>query len=123
MKESRRCPFCGKETTVEVDKEGYSAYLAGVDIVEAFPDMSSFDREVLITGMCYDCQSSTFNRPKPGEDWGKCLGECTCCGCSVWESKNKLENGLYFCRSCGTRMSLDGDSLVDVEEGEYDEPV
>ena len=34
--------------------------IKNVDIQRAFPYLSADEREVLITGMCYDCQAKVF---------------------------------------------------------------
>ena len=47
-----------------------------------------------------DCQSKTFNKPKPGEDWGKQIGTCECCDCAIWE-KDLNKEGPSRCPQCG----------------------
>lgn len=54
------CPFCGKVTTLNVPADGFMAWQNGSLVQSAFPDMSAEDREVLISGMCIDCQDSIF---------------------------------------------------------------
>lgn len=99
----KKCPHCGAVTRLEAESKQLSDYSAGMSVQEAFPDLNAFDRELIITGMCHDCSSKIFNCPKPGDDsWGKCIGDCPCCGSSIWSIKNKLENGEYKCSSCYT---------------------
>lgn len=56
-----KCPFCGKETQVkDVSPEGWFALMRGALMQVAFPNMSAEDREVLISGLCKECQASVF---------------------------------------------------------------
>ena len=55
-----RCPFCGKTGLVEVDVKQYEAWQSGTLIQNAMPALSATQREMLITGMCEDCQNSIF---------------------------------------------------------------
>ncbi len=114
---SMKCPFCSKSTTVSVDKEAFDAYKAGINIAEALPTMSLFDREVLKTGMCYDCQERTFGVPAPGheEAWGERLGECGCCGAPIYSRRNK-DGYAYVCKCCGCHHYYEGE-LKEVDEG------
>jgi len=54
-----KCPFCGKESVFDVDKEtwykGEQAYKNGALIQNAWPTLSPAQRELLITGMCEEC--------------------------------------------------------------------
>ena len=129
MKESRRCPFCGKETTVEVDKEGYSAYLSGVNIVEAFPDMKLFIALLgfAVLSMCCSAAQNVILL----HTWAIKVPLLLLLGVGAIGSITMIIYGIIsfvketylLLRSCITGMRLDGDNLVDVEEGEYDEPV
>lgn len=56
------CPFCGKETTLTVSLDGYMAWREGELIQRALPELSSNEREMLISGICPEC-------------WEKCFGE------------------------------------------------
>lgn len=102
------CPFCGKMQEIEIDGEALMAYNIGGNIMKCFPDLCSADRELIITGTCYECQERIFHTPSPGSDWGKVIGECNVCGCSIYERDadgkdvaecpqchypNKVENG------------------------------
>ena len=54
------CPFCGKVTTFEVDKEvwnrGVKAYEDdGKLIQDAWPTLTPSQREAILTGICDDC--------------------------------------------------------------------
>lgn len=103
-----KCVTCGANQSIEVDEAWYEKFKSGMSVQDALPKSNLFTRECLISGMCFDCQSRVFHRPKPGESWGEILGECECCGSSVYER----DNGV--CPQCGTGLSEgeedDGDS-------------
>lgn len=83
------CPMCGEVQKVEMTEREYNSLMVGtLSVQESLPNHNAFDRETLISGMCHDCQSKMFNRPKPGEDWGPILGECGCCGARIYEKDN-----------------------------------
>lgn len=54
------CPGCGKTTTLVVDEKALDAAVGGTLIQKAFPDMSSDDRERLISGYCATCWDILF---------------------------------------------------------------
>ena len=55
------CPFCGEVTTIDVTEEQAYAYFFTDELVQnIFPDFTSTEREVLISGMCEKCQKSFF---------------------------------------------------------------
>ena len=95
-----KCVFCGKIQAVNVDENSYKKWIDGELIQRAMPDLNEFEREALISELCFDCQSKTFNMPKPGEDWGKQIGTCECCGCDIWE-KDLNKEGPSRCPQCG----------------------
>lgn len=92
------CKFCGKTETHEFPEKGLELWQNGTNIQEAMPEVDVFSREFLITGMCFDCISKTYNKPKPGEDWGDCIGECEECGTPIYEK----DKGV--CPTCHTKM-------------------
>ena len=99
---SRKCPFCGKVSTHSYDKDAYERYMSGeCSIQEVFYNEHPMDRELLLTGMCHDCCEKTFGTPAPEHEaeWGKCVGECDCCGRPVYEKDAK--EGTFRCKSCG----------------------
>ena len=57
---SVKCPFCGKVTEIEVPLVGYLDWEDGELIQNAMPNLSAEDRELLISGVCYDCQRKIF---------------------------------------------------------------
>ena len=71
----RRCPFCGTISHVTCDEKAYDMYATTrTPIQEIFPDMDLHTRELLISGMCFNCQASFFE-----EDDDDCNGECSTC--------------------------------------------
>lgn len=55
------CPFCGKATTIQVVEEDYCAWkFDGVHIQNAMPYLPANVREMLISGVCDECQDELF---------------------------------------------------------------
>jgi len=54
------CPWCAKEATVDVPDEGWSRFMAGTHVQDAFPDLSDDERELLLTGFCPSCWDEVF---------------------------------------------------------------
>lgn len=96
------CPFCNKTSRLSYRPEDLQAYRSGKNIREAFPKMNSFERELLISGICFDCQEQVFNTPAPGHEaqWGDRITECGCCGAPIWE-KDITEGSSIVCPCCG----------------------
>lgn len=66
------CPFCGKTTELAVDCNALSDYRCGAVLVqEAFPTLTTTERELIKTGMCPECQNSVFDTSDgvDGELW------------------------------------------------------
>lgn len=82
------CINCEKPESHEYPFDGYQAYRSGARIKDALPECNAFEREFLISKLCFDCQSKIFHRPKPGESWGAVVGECEVCGCTIYENDN-----------------------------------
>lgn len=63
------CPFCGKANVIEV----FSTQLAKFEaddtmfVADAFPQLSTTDRESLISGICPECQESVFGESDDDE--------------------------------------------------------
>lgn len=101
------CPSCGKASEYEVTANQYNRiqkkyYEEGEKIQNVVPELNSFQREMLVSGMCFDCQSKLYNMPVPGDtSWGNLIGECECCGTPIWSKKNARDGG-YECPSCNT---------------------
>lgn len=53
------CPFCHKRQEVEVDTYKYMLWNVGELLIQdAFPELSSSERELLMTGICNKCWPS-----------------------------------------------------------------
>ncbi len=59
---TRQCPFCGKIQDIEVDILGLLAWEDGACVQKAFPNLSDSEREVIISGICFDCQEPIFKK-------------------------------------------------------------
>ncbi len=94
---TRTCPSCKKRESHTFTVQEWENYSHGMLIQEAMPKRTAFEREFLISNMCFECQSKIFNRPMPGDDWGKSR-ECPVCGCNVWDK----DNGV--CPSCHSKL-------------------
>lgn len=83
------CILCGCEQEVFLDKEGFNKYLSGISLQKALPQANSFEREFVLSGMCFQCQSKVFGHPSPGQEasYGKYLGSCDCCGYPLYARK------------------------------------
>ena len=101
MEVKKVCPVCGTVTTLEVDAKEYQDWLGGKLIQQAMPTTHKADREVLISGMCYNCYEEMFNEPAPGNEskFGNRLGCCSCCDRAVY-SKD-VKDG-FVCKACGS---------------------
>jgi hypothetical protein len=49
------CPFCHKEQAIEVNRIGYDKWRNGTLIQDAFPELTKFQRELMISGCCQEC--------------------------------------------------------------------
>lgn len=55
------CPFCGTDTAIEVDADGYFAWKYEGELIQnALPNLDPSKRELLISGICEDCQKNIF---------------------------------------------------------------
>lgn len=107
------CPICGEVFTIGIDVADDVAEKidSGIMTLKEATEPGTFDREVFISGMCYDCQEKTFNRPAPGheEEWGKCAGECPVCGCPIYD-KNLADDK---CPQCHCTISAEGGVITE----------
>lgn len=55
------CPFCGRAKAVEVPVVGYRRWKCGELIQDALSELNKTDREMLLSGLCPDCQNKIFN--------------------------------------------------------------
>ena len=58
----RMCPFCTKLDAYEFDitQAQIDEWAFGMVIQKAMPELTPSQREVFITGMCYECQEGIF---------------------------------------------------------------
>ena len=107
---SVKCPICGNVTVIYMDAETLNRIQSGSENIspQNFPKLNSFEREALISHMCFDCQEKTFHRPAPGheEAWGKPFAECDVCGSTIWDPKDRNEEGKLICHCCNTPYGL-----------------
>lgn len=63
------CPMCRKQSarTLDTNQKQYQKWLDGVLIQEAMPQLSTDDREYVITGFCDSCMDSVFSTPEEAE--------------------------------------------------------
>lgn len=55
-----QCPWCGKDYEIRVPYAGYIKWRNGVLIENAFPTLTTTERECIITGYCEACQNKLF---------------------------------------------------------------
>ena len=57
------CPFCGTISSVDVQPtELTMLFFSGeLSVQKAFPYLSATNREILISGICADCQEKIFD--------------------------------------------------------------
>ena len=55
-----KCHHCDEEYSIEVSVEGYEKWENGELIQKALPELSSGERELLISGTCDDCWDEMF---------------------------------------------------------------
>ena len=55
-----QCPFCGRGNEVEVNETDYWDWEDGMLAQDAFPYLSTSEREMLISGCCPTCQNKMF---------------------------------------------------------------
>lgn len=104
IKMTVHCCTCGESQEIEVDSVGYEKWMKGTLIQLALPKTDKFTRDALVTRMCFDCLSKTFNMPKPGEDWGESIGTCECCDATLW--KKDVEDGIATCPCCYNKQEV-----------------
>lgn len=55
-----RCPICGKSYIVIVPHEGFIKWRSGSRIQDCLPNLSSEDREALMSGICGECWDKIY---------------------------------------------------------------
>jgi len=63
-----KCPFCRTKTEIKISAKGYENWIDGDSIQTAFPDMPAEDRELLVSGICYNCQEKIFTDDEEDDD-------------------------------------------------------
>ena len=99
---SKTCFSCGKVSVVKVKQEQLFKYNAGALVQDAFPDLSRTEREILVSGMCPNCQSRAFHFPLVEGEWGTNYGTCPCCDSSIYDI-DKIDDNTFRCAQCGTK--------------------
>lgn len=98
------CPTCTKSFTISIPESEYNAWTGGARLQDAAKSLDDFEREALMTGMCFDCQERVFNRPTKmhAKEWGPRMGECCVCGAPVYSIRNKVKDkaNRWQCGSC-----------------------
>lgn len=57
---SMECPFCHTQHTVEVNMARFNDWQNGTSIQKAMPELSTTEREQLVSGLCPACQAKFF---------------------------------------------------------------
>ncbi len=65
---SKICPFCGHVSEIWVDDEVLKRMEDGERIQDILPELPAPEREVLISGICIDCQEEVFADPDEEEE-------------------------------------------------------
>lgn len=63
-----RCPFCGNAVEISVDEGDYEAWVDEELAQNVFPSLTPAERELFISGMCFDCQRSIFDEDEDDEE-------------------------------------------------------
>jgi hypothetical protein len=61
------CPFCGNTSVFTLPKSKVEAWKNGELIQNVFPEWSPSYREVLISGVCVECQADIFSEEEDDE--------------------------------------------------------
>lgn len=54
------CPFCGKVNHLIVNQEMYNRWIDGEPVQKVFYMVDASERELLMSGICHDCQNDIF---------------------------------------------------------------
>lgn len=60
---SRVCPFCGHVSKIWVDDEIFKRMEDGERSQDILPELPASEREILISGICINCQEEVFTDP------------------------------------------------------------
>lgn len=58
---TRICPKCSRPSYVDIPKDAYEKWQIGINIQNAWPEGSATEREILISGLCKECQEGVFD--------------------------------------------------------------
>lgn len=64
---SRVCPFCGHVSKIWVDDEIFKRMEDGERSQDILPELPASEREILISGICINCQEEVFTDPDEEE--------------------------------------------------------
>lgn len=67
--ETPNCPECGEFAFISVPKAGYDLWKSGLHIQTALPDLSSNERELLLTGFHPECWDLAFPPEEEEEEY------------------------------------------------------
>jgi len=56
----KTCGLCGRDSSIEVDAEGYLQWTIGFAIQDVLPDLDEGERERVITGFHSECYEDLF---------------------------------------------------------------
>lgn len=55
-----KCPFCSGVSFVDVLEEDFEKYQTGELVQNCFPYLEASERELIISGICFECQNKIF---------------------------------------------------------------
>jgi len=63
-----RCPHCGHISIIKVDGNDYFDWMCGELAQNCFPYLNASEREIIISGLCLECQDEIFGSDDEDED-------------------------------------------------------
>lgn len=66
---TKQCPMCGMDCRIDVDMDGYSAFLSGTPVQDAFSNLNPVEREFILSGYCLSCQEKLFGNGHSERIW------------------------------------------------------
>ena len=67
MAQIMQCPRCGRIDRVEVKFDDFIKYSTGASVMECFPYLQPWERELFISGICPDCWEDIFGEEEDDE--------------------------------------------------------
>ena len=111
-----KCTNCHKEKFVqfEISDEDAARIENNETKLKDVLKPGTFQKELFISGFCYECQEKTFNRPAPGheKEWGEVEGECPVCGAPLYRKDVARDK----CPTCGIKTSAALRDIMSEEE-------